>query len=135
MWAMLALCFLLVAGQPVAAERVELFDSDAEKVVATFDNTKEFQQEARVILDSVSGIVKELNPTLTHVLIAKIPLAPPQKLTARSIDTDAEIATMFVVMPKREVRQPYLILLTKENETLVVEFGQKTDQLRRLLHR
>nr|WP_206529671.1 hypothetical protein [Brevibacillus sp. SYP-B805] len=131
---MLALCFLLATGGQVAAEQVELFDSDVERVIETFANTEEFQKEARVILDSVSGKVTELNPPLTHALIAKIPLAPPQELHVKADRIDEVITQMFVVMPKQGGRRPYLILHTKANDTLVLEFGEKTDRLRRLLH-
>ncbi|MEJ8548231.1 hypothetical protein [Brevibacillus borstelensis] len=116
-----------------AAEQVELFDTDKERVVKTWENTTEFQAEAQSLLKSVSGRVLDLQPVLSHALIVKIPLAPPQKLTHKQAEIDAMIANMFVVMPKESGRRPWMILHTKEAETLVVEFSGQTGKLRKLL--
>ena len=116
----------------IAAEQVELFDTDKERVVKTYENTTLFQQEAQTLLKTVSGRVLDLQPSLSHALIVKIPLAPPQKLVHRQAQIDTMIASMFVIMPKEGSRRPWMILHTKEEETLLVEFAVDVEQLRKL---
>ena len=130
MWLILCVALLFSGSTANAAENIELFDSDKQQVVATFANTESFQTEAKRLLQSVSGRVLELNPSLEHVMIVKIPLAPPQHLKQSSSGIDIQIAEMFVIMPKKGNRPPWLILHTKEYETVVMEFGAKVDQLR-----
>jgi hypothetical protein len=120
-------------GELVGAAEVELFDTNRQKVVQTFPNTRQFQLQAQRILDSVSGRVLELNPSLENAMIAKIPLVPPKKLVHHSSRVNEEIAEMFVVMPKKGGRSPWLILHTKNDETVVMEFGEQTGTLRKLL--
>ncbi|MGN7470907.1 hypothetical protein [Brevibacillus sp. SAFN-007a] len=130
MWLILCLTLFFSAGSANGGEQVELFDSDEQRVVATFANSDRFQQEAQQLLRTVSGRVLELNPSLDHVMIVKIPLAPPQRLKHAASGIDTEIAEMFVIMPKKAARRPWLILHTKEYETVVVEFSGAVDQLR-----
>lgn len=134
MWLILCLTLFFSAGDIHAAEQIELFDTDKQQVVATFPNTQAFQKEAQQLLNDVSGRVLELNPSLDHAMIVKIPLVPPKRLTHRPSGIDAEIAEMFVVMPKKGSRPPWLILHTKQYETLVVEFTGKVDRLRAQVH-
>lgn len=134
MWTVFAIWFMLISGQPVASEPVELFDTDEERVVSTSANTEEFQREARAILASVTARVLELNPPLAHASIVKIPLAPPQRLEVKGAQIEGEITQMFVVIPKRGQRKPYLILHTKDNVTLVVEFVEPIERLQRMVH-
>ncbi|WP_312114440.1 hypothetical protein [Brevibacillus reuszeri] len=131
MWLILCLALFFSGGTANAAEQVELFDSDQQKVIATFANTEAFQVEAQKLLHSVSGRVLELNPSLENAMIVKIPLAPVQHLSHASSGIDTDIAEMFVIMPKKGSRRPWLILHTKEYETVVMEFGAKVDQLRK----
>ncbi len=135
MWKALFLGLMLFAAQPNGAGEVELFDTDKERVVETYANSDAFQKEARDILNSVSGRVTEISPSLDKALILKIPLAPPQQLTVRSAMVDAKIVEMFVVMPKSGTRLPWLILHTSENDTLLMEFSKKVDELKQLLKR
>lgn len=121
------------AADPLAAEQVELFDTDKERVIKTLENTSEFQTEAQSLLKSVSGRVQDLQPALSHAMIVKIPLAPPQKLLHKQAGIDTMIANMFVVMPKDSSRRPWMILHTKEAETLVVEFSGEIGKLKKLL--
>ncbi|MED1721246.1 hypothetical protein [Brevibacillus parabrevis] len=130
MWLILCLTLFFSSGSAVGAEQVELFDSDKQQVVATFANSDEFQKEAEQLLATVSGRVQELNPSLDHAMIVKIPLAPPKRLKLASASLDTDIAEMFVIMPKKGGRRPWLILHTKEYETVVVEFTGAVDQLR-----
>lgn len=134
MWLILSLALFFSAGHVQAAEPVELFDTDKQKVVENFPNTEEFQTEAQRLLNSVSGRVLELTPSLEHAMIVKIPLVPPQPLVHRPSGIDAQIAEMFVVMPKKGGRHPWLILHTKQYETVVVEFSAKVDGLRAKVH-
>jgi hypothetical protein len=127
------LSLFLLTAEPGAAGQVELFDTDEERVVKTYENSDAFQKQAQAILDSVSGRVLELNPSLEKVMIAKIPLAPPKKLAVQAIGVDTVVTDMFVVMPKQGSRLPWLILHNKENETLLLEFTQKVDGLKQLL--
>jgi len=133
MWLLLVLGLLLAGGQQPDGVQVELFDTDKERVVRQFANTAPFQQEAKEILDSVSGRVMELNPPLDKALIVKIPLSPVQKLQVPKARLDASIYQMFVVMPKHGQRRPYLILHTEKEETLVVEFARDVEKLRHLI--
>lgn len=138
MWLILCLALLVSplqtgAAKAEAAEQVELFDTDKERVVDTFDNTEAFQTEAQALLNSVSGRVQELNPPLEHAMIVKIPLVPPKQLVHRPSKIDAAIVEIFVVMPKAGSRRPWMILHTKEYETLVVEFGGEVGGLKRLV--
>lgn len=114
---------LLFSSTAVSAD-VELFDTDREKVVKVYANSPRFQQEAQNILHSVSGRVQELSPSLEKALILKIPLSPPQELTLASAAIDAEIVEMFVVMPKRGARPPWLILHTADGHSLLLEFAR-----------
>jgi hypothetical protein len=132
MWAVLAVWFMLVSGQPIASEQVELFDTDEERVVSSFANSEAYQKEARKILDSVTARVLDLNPPLEHAYIVKIPLVPPQRLDVKDARIKEEITRMFVVMPKRGQRKPYLILHTKDNATLVLEFVEPVESLRQM---
>lgn len=136
MWFIVCLALFFSSGHAAAvgvADQIELFDSDAQKVVATFDNTAKRQAEAQLILDSVSGRILELNPSLDHVTVLKIPLVPPKRLVLQSAGLDTELVDMFVVMPKRGERQPWLILHTKQYETVVVEFSRGVKKLKELL--
>ncbi|MFD2369638.1 hypothetical protein ACFSO0_06635 [Brevibacillus sp. GCM10020057] len=130
MWLILCVALLFSSPGAAVAEKIELFDSDQQKVVATFDNSEALQAEAQHILDSVSGRVLEFSPSLDHVMIVKIPLTPPKRLVLRSAGIDADIAEMFVIMPKRGGRAPWLILHTKEYETVVVEFARGVQKLK-----
>ena len=138
MWMIVCLALLFSGGQAdltdlSGAAPVELFDTDKQKVVQTFANSEQFQEQAQRILDSVSGRVLELNPSLEKAMIAKIPLAPPKKLVHKPSRLDVDIAEMFVVMPKKGRRPPWLILITKQHETVIVEFTHPVDALRRQL--
>lgn len=136
MWLILCLALFFSSGDAAAVAamgQIELFDSDAQKVVAAFDNTAELQAEAQRIMDSVSGRVQEFNPSLDHVTVLKIPLVPPKRLSLRSAGLDVEITDMFVVMPKQGRRQSWLILHTKQYETVVVEFSRDVKKLKELL--
>jgi len=121
------------ADQSIQAEEVELFDSDKQQVIRTFPNSTSFQQQAQHILDSVSGRVLDLNPSLENAMIVKIPLAPPKRLVHQASNLDTQIAAMFIIMPKSGGRQPWLILHTKQEETVVVEFSAKVDAIREQL--
>jgi hypothetical protein len=129
----LCLAVFVLAGQLPGAPDVELFDTDREQVVKTLVNTEEFQAEGKHILASANGRVLDLNPSLEKALIVKIPLAPPQKLTLRSARIEAEVTQLFVVMPKQGKRPPWLILHTKQNESILLEFSAKLKKLQRLL--
>jgi hypothetical protein len=131
MWLILCLALFFSTGDVNMAEQVELFDTDKQQVVKTFSNTAEFQTEAQKLLDSVQGRVLELNPSLDHALIVKIPLAPPKRLVHRPSSIDTEIVEMFVIMPKKGRRPPWMILHTKGDETVVLEFSGKVETLRR----
>ncbi len=131
---LLSLALFFAAGQPINAEQVELFDTDQEKVVEYFTNTDEFQAQAKHILNSVTGRVLDLQPVLEHAFILKVPLVPPQKLSVPKASIEDTVAELFVVMPKQGVRKPWLILRTKKEETLLVEFSQGLDQLHQLIH-
>jgi hypothetical protein len=133
MWLILCLSLIFTSGNSVGAEPVELFDTDEERVVQTFPNSDEFQETAKTLLDSVNGRVAELNPSLEHAMIVKIPLVPPRKLLNRSASIDATVGQMFVVMPKKGERKPWMILLTQNDETLVVEFGGEVVRLKKLV--
>jgi hypothetical protein len=133
MWLILCLAMLFSAGNPVGAEPVELFDTDKERVVQTFANTEEFQETAKTLLNSVTGRVLELNPSLDHAMIVKIPLAPPQKFLNRPANMEATIVQMFVIMPKVGKRKPWMILHTQNDETLIVEFGGEVAKLKKLV--
>jgi len=133
MWAFLAVWLMLFSTQPNPLEPVELFDTDKERVVSTFENSEEYQQVARTLLASVTARVLELNPPLAHAYIVKIPLVPPQRLEVPDAKIKDEIVRMFVVMPKQGQRKPYLILHTKDNVTLVVEFVEPVESLRRMV--
>ncbi|WP_400164364.1 hypothetical protein ACAF76_018845 [Brevibacillus sp. TJ4] len=140
MWLIVCLALLFSGAQTVHAEtelpgaaQVELFDTNKQKVVQTFANSSLFQKQAKEILDSVSGRVQELSPSLENAMIAKIPLAPPQRMVHKGTGLDVEIAEMFVVMPKKGSRPPWLILITKEHETVIMEFSRKVDALRKQL--
>lgn len=134
MWLILSLALFFSPVLATTAEQVEIFDSDQQKVVATFDNTEALQAEAQQLLKSVSGRVLELNPSLDHVLIVKIPLTPPKKLVVPSAGIQFDIAEMFVIMPKQGSRPPWLILHTKQYETVVVEFSGSVKKLREQVH-
>lgn len=138
MWLILCMTLLFSAAQTAPADlsgaaQVELFDTDKQKVVQTFPNSHPFQQQAQRILDSVSGRVLELNPSLDHAMIAKIPLVPPKRLVHKPSRIDTEIAEMFVIMPKQGGRSPWLILKNKQYDTVVVEFTAPVDALRKQL--
>ena len=138
MWLILCLTLLFSAGPPAqeelaGADNVELFDTNLQKVVRTFPNTRQFQQQAQRILDSVSGPVQELNPSLENAMIAKIPLVPPKKLVHRPSRVDEEIVEMFVVMPKKGGRSPWLLMHTREYKTIAMEFAEQTGALRKML--
>lgn len=130
---LLALCLLFSPVQSVAAEQVELFDTDKERVVEAFANSSAFQETALHILKSVSGRVLELSPSLEHALIVKIPLVPPKALVVPSAKIDETVLSIFVVMPKYQTRKPWLIVHTKKEETLLVEFTTELAQLRQLI--
>ncbi|NRS51851.1 hypothetical protein [Brevibacillus sp. HB2.2] len=134
MWLIVCLALLFSGSTANAAELgepIELFDTDKQRVVASFENTTGFQEEAKQILQSVSGRVLEFNPSLDSAMIVKIPLVPPKPIKLKSANLDAMIAEMFVIMPKKGERRPWLILHTKEYETVVVEFIEKVDDLRK----
>lgn len=133
MWLLMTAWLLFFGGQATDSMQVELFDSDAERVVSTFENSQAFQQQAKVLLASVTGRVQELNPPLEHALIAKIPLLPPQTLDKPKLNMHEEVSQLVVVMPKKGQRSPYLIVQTKGGETLVVEFRADILPLRGLL--
>ncbi|MBO8164077.1 MAG: hypothetical protein H0Z34_10215 [Brevibacillus sp.] len=130
-----ALCasLLLFFSPPAAAGEVELFDTDKERVVEMYANSPLFQQEAKQILNSVSGRVLELSPSLQRALILRIPLQPPQDLAVRAMDIDETIVEMFVVMPKQGERRPWLIVHTKDGDSLLLEFTRGANPLKKLL--
>jgi hypothetical protein len=131
-WLILCLALLFSTGEPIASEPVELFDTDKERVVQTYDNSQEFQEAAKGLLNSVSGRVLEFNPSLEHALIVKIPLVPPQRLVSHSAKIDEKIGEMFVILPKKG-RKPWMILHTQEYQTLVLEFTGEVAGLKKLV--
>lgn len=130
---LLALFLLFSPMEPVAAEQVELFDTNQERVVQAFENSSAFQEEAQHILDSVTGRVLELSPSLDNALIIKIPLAPPKALVVHAAKIDETALAIFVVMPKQQNRKPWLIVHTKKEATLLVEFTEELTKLRQLI--
>jgi len=132
MWLILCLALLFSTGDPVATEPVELFDTDKERVVQTYANSEEFQNAAKQLLNTVSGRVLELNPSLEHAMIVKIPMTPPQQLVNDPARIHEKIAEMFVVIPKKG-RKPWMILHTQEYQTLVVEFTGEVAALKKLV--
>lgn len=130
---LLALCLLFAPLGAVSAEQVELFDTDQERVVQTFTNSSAFQDTALHILNSVSGRVLELSPSLEKALIVKIPLLPPKKLSVPKVKIDETVLEVFVVMPKHQNRKPWLIAHTSQEDTLLVEFTSELESLRQLI--
>lgn len=130
----LCLAVMLAVSQWGVIPDVELYDTDRERVVKTVTNTEEFQRAGRNILASATGRVMELNPALEKAMIVKVPLAPPYHLKLASAHIEADIVEMFVVMPKKGKRPPWLILHTTENNSLLLEFSAELNQLKRLLH-
>lgn len=133
MWQKLLLSFLLFNTNPVATDSVEIFDTDKERIVSTIDNSEAFQKIAGALMESVSDRVADLSPPLEKSLIVKIPLAPLQNLKKPSLKIDATITDLFVVMPKQSNRKPWLILHTKEGDTLLLEFGMDLTHLKELI--
>ncbi len=129
------LSLLLLTSHPLVSDQVEIFDTDKERVVQTFENTEAFQKTAAAILHTATERVAELSPSLEKAVIVKIPLIPPQQLSRPRLQINAGIREMFVVMPKHGRRKPWLILHTKEEETLVFEFSGSLEELKRLIHR
>ncbi|GAA4724734.1 hypothetical protein [Brevibacillus fulvus] len=136
MWLIVCLSLLLNLGQQqgTAAEQVELFDTDKERVVQTINNSAAFQQTAQAMLASITGRVMEISPSLAKAMIVKIPLAPPQHMRIPKESVEADITNVFVVMPKQGERKPWLLLHTTENDTILVEFSSSLDKLKKLLN-
>lgn len=133
MWKSLVLAWVLMFSATGASEKVELFDTDKEKVVHTYENLQEFQKEGRTILQSANRRVVDAKPSLKQALIVKIPLQPPQKVIVKDTDLKADIIRMFVIIPKNTARDPWLILHTQEGETLVLDFTEKIDRLMKMI--
>ncbi|WP_139491901.1 hypothetical protein [Brevibacillus dissolubilis] len=144
MWMSLFVSLMLVFTSPItdqpnqrpgAPEQIELFDTDQERIVQRLESTPQYQQEVRKILDSVTGRVQELNPSLRKAMILKIPVKPPQRLRFAQANLDTEIIRMFIVMPKPgNPRKPYLLLHNRNNETILMEFNRPLTSLMNLLH-
>ncbi|MGD8192608.1 hypothetical protein ACQCN2_21785 [Brevibacillus ginsengisoli] len=130
----LLLSLFLITATPVAYQQVEIFDTDKEKVVETIDNSESFQQVASSILASVTRRVSEMSPQLEKSIIVKIPLQPPQRIKFEP-SIQSPIREMFIVLPKSEKRNPWLILHSKDEETHLFEFSGSVQELRRLIHR
>ncbi len=133
MWLQLVLSWMLMVSGISSGEQVEIFDTDRGKVVETYTNTEEIQRAAHTILESVSGKVMELSPSLEHAMIVKIPMEPAHRLAVKKADIDEMIVRMFIIMPKSETRPPFMILHTQKGETVVVEFTAKLETLQKLL--
>lgn len=128
------LSLFLFTASPIHYEQVEVFDTDKERVVQTIDNSEVFQQAAAKILQSVTVRVGELSPQLEKAIIVKIPLQPPQNLTSQPT-MKSPVREMFIVLPKNERRNPWLILHSNDEETHLFEFSGSVDELKRLIQR
>jgi hypothetical protein len=135
MWKGVLLALLLAITQPDLPGEVEVFDSDQEKVVETYRNSQAFQEEAHRILDSATGPVQELSPSLEKVRIVKIPLTPPYRIPKAAWHNETTVNELFVVIPKAGGRKPWLIVHTRQNDSLFLEMKRGADPLQNLLKR
>lgn len=135
MWQILLLSLVLFNANPTVADSIEIFDTDKERIVSTIDNSEAFQRMAGAMMESVTGSVADLSPPLEKSLIVKIPLHPEQSFKKQKLQIDSTIRELFVVMPKQNKRKPWLILHTKEDDTLLLEFTMDTAPLKELINK
>ncbi|WP_232699941.1 hypothetical protein [Brevibacillus daliensis] len=114
-------------------EQVELFDSEKEKVISRFSNTKKFREEAARIIQSISGRVQEMSPAFDQSFIVKIPISPPMKLTLPKYELNEDIHYLYVVMPMKGKRKPWIIMHNQESETILMEIASDVTNLKKLL--
>ncbi|WP_018131424.1 hypothetical protein [Effusibacillus pohliae] len=101
-------------AQAAEMHDLELFDVTKGKVVQHMLNTEEIQQEARLWLQSVTGLAPEAKLEFRDGLILKVPLTPPVHAG------NVTISRLFVIF--RPAKDPLLLLLTEDNRPLLIRF-------------
>ena len=121
------------AVQAGTEEDIEIFNVVEERVVKSIKANKKTINEAKSIMDSITGIYVKLNALPSDGYIIKIPFNPEIKADNKWFVNYGinSIGKLFVVIP--ENKAPYLIILDSKERPYLFNFSHDIDRLLNLL--
>lgn len=114
----LILC-LHYSGQAVRASEIEVFDVVQGSVIKHIEGTPYVQQEMRNMVQTITGMVKDLKIEPTDGYLVKIPLEPPIMIKDPYLNILAEELILFISSDS----EPKLLLFSDENQPYFVHFN------------
>ncbi len=99
---------------------VQVFSIKEGKVMQSFINNNQFQEQASQILHSVNGLAPQLNPGKDYEYIVRIPLQKPHPVQfgTRKLET----TEMFVFYSKN--KQPFVLVFEEHNRPYFFTFSK-----------
>lgn len=129
---LICIVFLLMAPLTGLAEQthVEIFDIEEGKVVKETPSTSEIQKETEKIIQSISGVYKNLDPLPQKGVMVKIPLDPPITLKNEWFH---DLVSEAVLIFSNEEEDPYILIWDDENLPHFYTFSASTEKLMKLV--
>lgn len=117
---------LLYSSASAQANRqVEIFDLTKEQVVKQTPSSTDIQQEAKLLLNSMTTVYNKLNPIPTKGFMVKIPFEPPFKVKHPLFEN--KVDEVILIFPAAE--DPFLLVFTSEQKTRFFHFSADTEPL------
>ena len=115
------------------SEKIEIFDIGKEKVVLSVPADKRMLDEAKSILDSITGIYVKANALPENGFIIKVAFRPELVIDKGWIvNYDINpVEKMFIIVP--EGKTPYLLLLDNHERPYLFNFKRDIDKLLKYL--
>lgn len=105
---------------------VEVFDVNNNEEIISILSNEVIQNDVRVILEGIDGVVQKLNPIPDNGFIVKIPLEPNMMLENEWINDLVNEVIIFY----SEKEYPYLLIFNDENNPYFFTFkGDAVDLL------
>jgi hypothetical protein len=117
--------FLSITTNAIAQvdPKIEIFEVQKDKVVATVEVTPEIRQDVEAFLKGISGVYKKLNPVPTTGFMVKVPLTPAVVIENKFFK--GSIVEVIVVFSLQE--NPYLMAFDNNNQFYAFTFEGDAD--------
>lgn len=109
---------------------IEIFNIEKGKVVKEISTSTDINKETELIISSVSGVYKNLDPLPHKGFMVKIPVDPPIHLQNEWFN---DYVDEVVIIFSNEEKDPYLMIWDDENRPHFYSFQMKTEKLEKLL--
>jgi hypothetical protein len=110
-------------------DEVQIFDIGKGKVVKRMKSTPSFQEQARQIISSITGMYAKVKPFPEKGYIVRIPVNPA--LRVQNEYMNATIDRIYVIFTEDE--PPIVLILDSSEKPFVYNFSWNTEELERQL--